>query len=266
MENTQSGSSIGLVLVGGGARAAYQAGVLRGIGEIISQRRNSRPLFDIVTGISAGAINAAMLASRADKMTEATLRLDDLWKNIQMQQVMRTDVSSIFSIGSRWMKDLSLGGVLPGSGSRSNYLLDTTPLREFLGQRLDIQEIGRFVANRVLQGFAVSATNYVSGTAVTFFSKDHESLSWVRSARLGWPTQIRLEHILASASLPILFKPVELEGSFYGDGGIRMNTPLSPAIHLGADRVLAISIRHSRSEAATQSLNQQTSEEGNINR
>jgi NTE family protein len=243
-----------LVLVGGGARGAYQAGVLQGLAEILRERFGDRPPFDVVTGISAGAINAAYLASRADRMVEATRGLTALWSNLQIDRVMRTDAVSLFSIGSRWLRDLTLGAVLRPN-TWSNHLLDATPLRELLTEHIEFDAIARHVASDILHGFAVSATSYATGSAVTFFD-GHESVEpWTRSSRLGWRTRIRLDHILASASIPILFRPVFVEEAFYGDGGIRMTTPLSPAIHLGADRIVAISVRHPRSPESTMHVN-----------
>jgi NTE family protein len=254
----------GLVLVGGGARGAYQAGVLRGLAEILGKRFGARPLFEVVTGISAGAINAAFVASHADRMLEGIQGLHALWHDIHVNQVMRTDVYSLTSIGARWMRDLSLGGMLSSRKVRSNHLLDTTPLHGFLRQNIDFARIGTNVESGAIHGFGISATNYNTGTAVTFYDSHAEIGAWTRSARLGVRTRIGLEHVLASASIPILFKPVPVEGAFYGDGGIRMSTPLSPAIHLGSDRVLAISIRHPRSSATTLKINLKDGQQNEI--
>jgi len=209
-------SKTGLVLVGGGARGAYQAGVLQGLAEIIGERPGGQPLFDVVTGISAGAINAAYLASRADRMVEATSGLAALWSDVQIDWVMRTDALSLFSIGTRWLRDITLGGVLRPN-TWSNHLLDTTPLRELLTAHIEFDAIARHIASDILHGFAVSATSYATGEAVTFFD-GHESVEpWTRSSRLGWRTRIRLDHVLASASIPIVFRPVFVEEAFYGD-------------------------------------------------
>ena len=247
-------SGTGLVLVGGGARGAYQAGVLQGLAEILGRFLANRPLFDVVTGISAGAINAAYLASKADRMTEGISGIRALWSELQMNRVIRIDPVSLVSIGSRWLRDLTLGGMLP-SRAHSNHLLDTTPLWDFLSATIDFKAIARHIDRHLLHGLAVSATSYTTGTAVTFFDGDTTIENWTRSARLGWRTRIRLDHVLASASIPILFRPVYAEGGFYGDGGIRMSTPLSPAIHLGADKLVAISVRHARSRESTVRIN-----------
>ncbi|MGK5085883.1 patatin-like phospholipase family protein [Bdellovibrionota bacterium FG-1] len=252
------GFKTGLVLVGGGARGAYQAGVLKGMSEILSHSHADRPFFDIITGISAGGINAAYLGSRANCMVEAAEALYQLWYDIRAEQVMRTDAAAIAAIGSRWLRDLSLGGMMPNFLARTNSLLDTTPLREFIARQIDFAALERALANDTLHAFALSATNYHTGTAVTFYDAHPEISGWTRSARMGWRTRLRLEHVLASAAIPILFKPVMIEGAYYGDGGIRMSTPLSPAIHLGSDRVMSISIRHPRSDEQTMILNRPT--------
>src|SRR6266446_6941978 len=245
----------GLVLTGGGARGAYQAGVLEGLAEILGPHFQNRPFFEVITGISAGGISAAYVASKADRMIEGISSLRAVWSELQMNRVIRTDPVSLFSIGSRWLRDLMLGGMLP-CRAHANHLLDTSPLRDFLTATIDFKSIAHHIGHQVLHGFGVSATSYTTGTAVTFFDGDDTIQNWSRSARLGWRTRIRLDHILASASIPILFRPVYVEGAFYGDGGIRMSTPLSPAIHLGSDRIVAISVRHARSPESTVRINQ----------
>lgn len=252
----------GLVLVGGGARGAYQAGVLRGLGEIVAARFGARPFFDVITGISAGGINASFLASHAADMRAAVERLDGLWRGIHLEEVMKTDVRTFAGLAVRWLRELGLGGASPVPRARTNYLLDTTPLRAFLARHVDCGAISANLARGVLHGFAVSATNYRTGTAVTFFDGAPEIAEWVRSARLGRRAHLGLEHILASAAIPLLFRPVEVDGVPYGDGGIRLSTPLSPAIHLGADRVLAISIRHPRARETTEQLHAMSSGRG----
>ena len=139
-----------------------------------------------------------------------------------------------------------------------------TPLREFLSANIDFEAIARHIASDLLHGFAVSATSYTTGSAVTFFDGPDGLEPWTRSARLGWRTRIGLDHVLASASIPILFRPVFVEGAFYGDGGVGMATPLSPAIHLGADRVVAISVRHSPDRDSNVPVNHVGHDHGDI--
>jgi NTE family protein len=152
------------------------------------------------------------------------------------------------------MKDLSLGGMT--GGGRSTHLLDTSPLRRFLSEQINFEKIDQNIRNGTLFGVAVSATNYKTGTAITFFDGDPSIQPWVRSSRLGQRAKLTLAHVLASASIPVLFAPVPLGRSFFGDGSIRLNAPISPAIHLGADRILAVGVRFSRSVETTLELNQ----------
>ncbi len=243
---------LGLVLTGGGARAAYQAGVLKAISEL----HGPGPIpFRILAGVSAGAINATFLASRADDFERGTRELWRLWAELKPENVFRTDSRSLGKTSLRWIAGLSSGRL--ALGGRINYLLETSPLRELLSENIDFGALRAHVASGLLRGFAVSATNYGTGTALSFFDGHPGIEPWLRSTRLGVRQEPGLEHVMASAAIPIFFPPVSLNGAFFGDGCIRLSTPLSPAIHLGADRVLAIGIRYQRSERMTAELNQQ---------
>jgi NTE family protein len=245
--------NVGLVLTGGGARSAYQAGVLRGIADILEPDFNKAFPFNILVGSSAGAINSAMLASNAMNFSAATQSLCRLWSEIRTEQVIRADVFSLGALGIRWLRDLSLGGLL--GNSRSTHLLDAGPLREFLGQNIDFKKIRRHIKTGALHGLAVSATNYLTGATVIFFDGAPETEPWIRGSRIAQRTRLSLRHILASAAIPVFFQPVKLKNSYYGDGCVRLTTPISPAIHLGADRILAIGIRPKRSVEKTAELN-----------
>jgi NTE family protein len=239
----------GLVLSGGGARAAYQAGALCALAEI--DRSSSCP-FRVVTGVSAGAINGMMLAAGADDYRATVERLVGTWRMLTPDRVYRTDARSLVSIGLRWIKDLSTGGLL--GRPRSNALLDTAPLRVLLEERVPIARLERHIRDGRLRAVAVTATNYRSGIAISFYQGAVDIAPWTRSNRLGRPELLTIDHGMASAAIPIFFPPVVIGGAFYGDGCVRMNAPLSPAIHLGADRVLAVGVRYARSpvEAAEQ--------------
>lgn len=242
----------GLVLTGGGARAAYQAGAVRAIAEITGARELP---FRVLAGTSAGAINAAYLATRADDFQGAARALWALWHDLRPGLVYRTDTARLAAIGTSWFRDLSLGGLL-GTGA-INYLLDTSPLRRFLAQRMSMAQIAGHLRAGRLRGLAVTATNYLTGTAISFFEADAAVQPWIRSTRLGRRSTLELDHVLASAAIPIFFAPVTIDGVPYGDGCVRMTAPTSPAIHLGAERVLAIGIRYARTAEQTTLLNEQ---------
>lgn len=241
----------GIVLTGGGARAAYQVGVMKALAQIFGP--TSEFPFQVFSGISAGAINGAFLASRADNFTNASNDLVGLWSQLTPDRVYKTDAMSLMGIGARWIKGLSTGGLTGSDGI--NYLLDARPLAELLNEVLPMDALADSLKRRKLRGFAVTATNYASGTAVTFFDGDPSIKEWTRSRRLAVRTPLQVDHILASAAIPMFFRPVKLEETYYGDGCIRMTTPLSPALHLGADRILAVSVRHDRSTQETLELN-----------
>jgi NTE family protein len=229
------------VLTGGGARAAYQAGVLRAIAEILP--RGAMP-FGSICGVSAGGLNAAFLGAWRGDFDEASDRLRELWLELSPERVFRTDGARMIGIGGRWMRDLSAGGLF--HRSRINFLLDATPLRDFVQERLPLADLRRNIASGAIRGFALTATSYATNAAVTFYDGAEDIEPWVRATRVGVRTQIRLDHVMASASIPIFFPPVRIQGAWYGDGSVRMTAPLSPAIHMGAERLLVIGVRRWR--------------------
>jgi NTE family protein len=245
---------VALVLSGGGARAAYQAGVLHGISRILDGRRGPQP-FSVITGLSAGAINASFLAAARTSFADQANRLQELWGSLLPEQVIQTGPVSLTRLALSWLKDLSSGGAL--GNPRSTHLLDTTPLRKLLGGQIDFDQIRRNLASGVFHGLAVTATSYATGTSVTFFDSPSQSESWLRSSRIGIQVPLTLDHVLASSSIPVFFRPVRIGQSYYGDGGIRSNTPFSPAIHLGADRIVAIGARYPRSGVEALELNRE---------
>lgn len=229
------------MLTGGGARAAYQAGALLALAEVLPA--GAVP-FATVCGVSAGGINAAFLGAWRGDFEEAGHRLRELWLDLSPERVFRTDGARMIGIGTRWMRDLSAGGLF--HRSRINFLLDATPLRDFVHERLPLAELRRNIASGALRGFAVTATSYATNVAVTFFDGAPDIPNWVRATRVGVRTQIRLDHIMASASIPIFFPPVRIQGAWYGDGSVRMTAPLSPPIHMGAERLLVVGVRRWR--------------------
>ncbi len=234
-------NSLALTLTGGGARAAYQAGVLRALAQIWPEKTSP---FKIVTGISAGSINASMIASHSENFEEGTRLLWDLWHGLSVDHVFKSDSLSLLGLGSFLLRDLILGGFFPRPVS--SHLLDTAPLRGILTQNVDFEKIHAHVQSGLLLGFAVTATNYHNGSAVTFFDAPGSVPNWGFNNHLSLREPLTVAHVMASSSLPVFFPPVEIRGRYYGDGSVRLLSPLSPAIHLGAQRVLAIGIRHGK--------------------
>ena len=236
----------GLVLTGGGARAAYQVGALQALAEIAPIGQLP---FDVLAGISAGAINSVAIATGAEDFRGSVQRLADTWRSLTPDRIFRTGALRLASIGSRWIRDLSAGGLVGKSGI--NYLLDSAPLRELIRGMIPVRRMRRHLRAGRLRAVAVSATNYHTGVGVTFFEGSGDIQPWLRSTRMGIRQRITIEHIMASAAIPVFFPPVALHGSFYGDGCVRMTYPLSPAIHLGAERIVAVSVRHLRTPEET---------------
>jgi NTE family protein len=221
-------------------------GALRAIAAICSER--ALP-FPIVSGVSAGAINAAFLALHADDFALSTEALWAVWDRLRASDVFVTTTGPLLRIGSRLVAELALGSLI--RERRSNHLLDTTPLRDLIARhRIDDRMHEHFAQGR-LHAVAVTATEYRSGNAVTFFEAAAPIEPWARESRLGVHARIRPEHVLASAALPVFFPPVAVEGRYFGDGGIRLRAPLSTVIHLGAERILAIGTRHPRGARQT---------------
>lgn len=235
------------MLTGGGARAAYQAGALLALAEVLPP--GAVP-FASLCGVSAGGLNAAFLGAWRGDFEDAGHRLRDLWLELSPERVFRTDSARMIGIGTRWMRDLSAGGLF--QRSRINFLLDATPLRDFLHERLPLSDLRRNIASGAIRGFAVTATSYATNAAVTFFDGAPDIQPWLRATRVGVRAQIRLDHIMASASIPIFFPPVRIQGVWYGDGSVRMTAPLSPAIHMGAERLLVIGVRRWREPSELQ--------------
>ncbi len=234
-------SHVGLVLTGGGARAAYQVGAIRALAEIVGPG----PLpFDVLTGISAGAINAIALATGSDDFQKVAGRLASTWAELTPDRIYRTGALRLARIGSRWLRDLSSGGLVGKTGI--NYLLDPSPLRALVQKALPLGRMRRHIRAGRLRGVAVSATNYHTGNGVTFVEGASDVRPWTRSTRVGIRARITSAHVMASAAIPVFFPPVAIQGTFFGDGCVRMAYPMSPAIHLGAERIVAVSQRYLR--------------------
>lgn len=237
--------STALVLSGGGARAAYQVGVLRRIAEI-SVKISPRCPFDILCGASAGAANVAAIASRFYDFHLATQGLYRAWANMLVHHIYRTDVISLLRITSYWAADLGLGAII-GAGKVKS-LLDTTPLQNFLKRVLTFDIVREAISNGDLKALAVTATSYSTGKAVTFVDGVPGLKPWSRVRRIGIFQQIDVEHVAASSAIPLLFPAIKVGNEYYGDGSIRFHTPLSPAARLGAKKIIAVGVRHSKVE------------------
>jgi len=242
---------LGLVLTAGGARGAYQAGVLKRLGESRALRDRPSP-FAIVAGASAGAINGALLAARSQRFGEATREIAALWSGLRVEQVYRSDLFSLASSGASLAWDFALGGLL--GRTRTHGLVDTAPLARLVSESFPSRGIADAIRRGHLYAVAVSATSYHSGRSFTFIEGRAGHPVWAKSRRLVLPVALGPQHILASSSIPIVFPPVRVSSQagdlWFGDGGLRLVTPLSPAIRLGATRVLSIGVRSSRAADA----------------
>lgn len=244
---------VGLVLTAGGARGAYQAGVLKRLGEVPGLRDGPSP-FPIVTGASAGAINGAMIASGSSSFGSATRALAALWARLSVEQVVRTDPISLARGGLGLMRDLCLGGLLGRTITQG--MLDASPLRAHLERSLPLGGIANAIRAGHLYAVAISTTSYHSGRSFTFVQGRPGHPSWQKSRRVVLPVELTVDHVCASAAIPIVFPPVRIASAagnlYFGDGGLRLVTPFSPAIRLGASHVMAIGVRSQRAAESLQ--------------
>ncbi len=227
-----------LVLSGGGARGAYQVGVLKAIAEWLPPETPCP--FKVLVGTSAGALNAAALAARAHNLREGVAVLDQVWSNFSVDQVVRTHPGQMLRNGLHWILSLMSGGwLLPPP----RFLLDTAPLRELLQRTIPVDRIPESIASGPINALAVATTSYATGRAVAFFDAVPSVHDWHRVRRSGVRRPIDLDVLMASAAIPFIFPAIELDRQFYGDGAMRQLAPLSPAVHLGANRVLIVGTR-----------------------
>lgn len=224
-----------LVLTGGGARAAYQVGVLLAVAKLSNNRRQNP--FPILCGTSAGAINAASIACLADNFGKAVSVLASFWRNMHAGDIYRADPLGIGLSGARWLSTLTMGWLLRNP-PRS--LLDNAPLRELLSRHLDFSGIERSIANGALHALSISASGYESGDNINFFQGNPEAQPWRRVQRIGIRAEIGVDHLLASSAIPFIFPATKIHREYFGDGSMRQLAPISPAIHLGAERVLIV--------------------------
>jgi len=234
---TEQQGKLGLVLTGGGARSAYQVGVLKGIAELL--RRGSACPFPIITGTSAGAVSAVALASDAAHFRRSVLAIERVWRDFRVHQVFKADAASMLKSGLHWFMAFLTGGWLV---QPPHALFDNAPLWELLRLHLHFDGIPRSVYKTHLHAIGISATCYGDADSVTFFAAGAAAEPWHRVYRKGVRATLTLDHLMASLSIPFLFRPVLLNDAYYGDGAMRQTSPLSPAILLGATRLMIIGV------------------------
>jgi NTE family protein len=234
---------LGLVLTGGGARAAYQAGVLKGIAELLP-RGASNP-FPIITGTSAGAVSAIALASDPAHFRQAVYSIERVWRAFRVHHVFKADFVSVFRSGLHWMLALISGGWLVHP-PRS--LFDNTPLWQLLEAKLNFDGIPRGLYKKHLSAIGICATSYANADSVTFYACASAIDPWQRAFRKGARVHLTLDHLMASLSIPFLFRPIFIHGEYYGDGAMRQTSPLTPAMHLGGNRLVVIGVGDSETD------------------
>jgi len=229
---------VGLVLPGGGARGAYQVGVLKAFLEI-SKTKSESP-FDIFSGTSAGAINGAFLASEAHIFDHSIVSLIDVWSNFTSNKVYKTDPITMLKTSLHWFLTIISGGVLiPNPTS----LLDNQPLRNLLRETIKFPDIQNNIESSSIESLAVTSASYRSRKSCTFFQANSNANNWNKTHREGKKTLINLDHLMASVALPLIFPAVRIKDEYFGDGAMRQATPLSPAIRLGAEKLMIISAK-----------------------
>ncbi len=235
-----------LVLTGGGARAAYQVGVLKGVARIrrdfLAPRANP---FHVIVGTSAGAINAAALASHADQFDLAVAKIAGVWKEFHADQVYRADSFGVIRTGAKWLTMLTAGWAFTRwRKAKANSLLDNAPLRELLQSMVHLPRMQDVMRDGHLKALAITASSYSSGDHVTFFDTLDPVVPWTRQHRIAVKSAITVEHLMASSAIPFVFPavPLRFEGQqeWFGDGSMRQSAPISPAVHLGAERILIV--------------------------
>ncbi len=234
----------GLVLSGGGARGAYQAGVLKGINQILNDYKLSKPMpFDLISGVSAGAINACKLAATATTYSDAVAELEHLWRTIRSDEIYKTDAKSLSQIGLSWAKQLSLGAVTKSHHGQS--LLNTDPLLGYIEKNISFDQIQANIQNRLFKSLSISSIDYKKAQLVTFLQGDSFTYPWERDKanRRAEKTLIRADHVLASSSIPLLFPAAKVDHRYFGDGCVRNPSPASSVIHLGATQILIVGVR-----------------------
>ena len=240
--NPKARPKIGLILTGGGARAAYQVGVLRALAELLPKGENTP--FPIICGTSAGSINSTILAVDAANFRHAVRRLVLVWKNFHVDQVYRADIFGAFRNSARWLLAALSGGRLRTVRGDSHpvSLLDSAPLAALLRKYIDLSAIQRNIDAGHLTALSITCSGYTSGQSVSFYQGHPDLKNWERARRIGVAMPIAMDHLLASSALPFIFPPTRINREYFGDGSMRQIAPVSPALHLGAERLLVIGV------------------------
>lgn len=232
-----------LILSGGGARAAYQVGVLKAVAEMLPD--DCENPFPIVCGTSAGSINTVALASNADNFKQGVNNINQVWSNFELGHVFYADGKSLFKRILNWAwTQLGPGKTNQGPGS----LLDNSPLKELLSNHINFDKIKSAIESGQLRAYCVTACSYDTGESTTFFDGDNSIKEWQRTHREGIRQDISLDHLMASSAIPVIFPSVELNAEHFGDGSMRQTSPVSPALHLGAEKVLIIGLRKEKEQ------------------
>jgi len=229
----------GLILPGGGARNAYQAGVLKALAEMLPG--NSPNPFPVIAGTSSGALNAAILASNATQFSEGISRMIGIWENFHCGKIFQVDSWTALKSGLRWTSSFATAGL---GRSAPRALLDNTPQREFIESHIRLARIQHAIDTGALRALAVTSSSYSSGLSFNYYQGVDGLRPWQRTRRKGVAEEITIDHLMASSAIPLVFPAVWLNDEYHGDGSMRESAPLSPAIHLGADRLLIIGVRN----------------------
>jgi NTE family protein len=244
LESGGSGKA-GIVLAGGGARAAYQVGVLQALKEVLAQPKVNP--FAIICGTSAGAVNAGALAVHADDFGRAVDNLLGVWRNFEPRHVYRADFAGATLNSMRWFASFLFGAFIK---NRRISLLDNRPLEHLLSRHLDFSRIEANIKAGALDAVAITCSGYTSGQSCSFFQGNDTFEGWQRSQRIGIKTHISVEHLMASSAIPFVFPAYKLNREFFGDGSMRQIAPVSPALHLGADRIIVVGTARIRSDTS----------------
>lgn len=233
-----------LVLPGGGARGAFQVGVLKAISELLP--KGAVNPFQIISGTSAGAVTSIVLAAKARRFRHAVAELEDVWGNFRCHDVYKTDHLTLLRSSLRWLGAMVTGGLI----SMPSSLLDNSPLRALLSRNVRFPRIQLALDHGWLDAIAVTAAGYSTAQSHTFFQATPDHKDWTRTRRVGVREDLNLDHVMASIAVPMIFPPVRMGGEYFGDGAMRQATPLSPAIHLGAERILVLGVRNEVADKA----------------